>query len=52
MKSELHIRVLLPGLLLILGACSDHKRSNSFDAKPSENKATPYSGVPGEEQKT
>jgi hypothetical protein len=45
------MRVLLLGLLLNLGACNDHKRPNSFDAKPSENKATPYNGVPEGEQK-
>lgn len=45
------MRVLLLGLLLTLGACDDHKRPNSFDARPSENKASPYNGVPGAEQK-
>lgn len=45
------MRILLLGLLLSLGACNDHKRPNSFDAKPSENKAAPYNGVPEEEQK-
>jgi hypothetical protein len=45
-------RVLLPSLLLTLGACNDHKRPSSFDAKPSENKATPYNGVAqGEQEK-
>ena len=38
-------------LLLILWACNDHKRPNSFDGKPSEKKAAPYNGVPEEEQK-
>ena len=46
------MRVLLLGLLLILGAaCNDHKRPNSFDAKPSEKKVAPYNGVPEEGQK-
>lgn len=38
-------------LLLILWACNDHKRPNSFDGKPSEKKAAPYNGVPEDEQK-
>jgi hypothetical protein len=45
------MRVLLLGVLLTLGACNDHKRPNSFDAKPRENNATPYNGVPKGEQK-
>jgi hypothetical protein len=45
------MRVFLLGLLIILGACNDHKRPNSFDAKPVENVAPPYNGVPQEEQK-
>jgi hypothetical protein len=45
------MRVLLLCLLLTLGACNDHKRPNSFDAKPLENNATPYNGVPQGEQK-
>lgn len=49
--SEYQMRVLLILLLLNLGACNDHKRPNSFDAKPSENKAAPYNGVPEEQKK-
>jgi hypothetical protein len=49
--SEYQMRVLLLGVLLTLGACNDHKRPNSFDAKPRENNATPYNGVPEGEQK-
>jgi len=49
--SEYQMRVLLLGLLLTLGACNDHKRPNSFDTNPSENKASPYNGVPEEGQK-
>ncbi|MEG3085616.1 hypothetical protein U1707_18400 [Sphingomonas sp. PB2P12] len=45
------MRVLLLGLLITLGACNDHKRPNSFDARQSENKATPYNGVPEGERK-
>jgi hypothetical protein len=45
------MRVLLLGLLLTLWACNDHKRPNSFDAKPNENKVTSYNGVPEGEQK-
>lgn len=45
------MRVLLLGLLITLGACDDHKRPNSFDAKPSENAAAAYNGVPVEAQK-
>ena len=37
-------------VLLTLEACNDHKRPNSFDAKPSENSVAPYNGVPGGEQ--
>ncbi|MCP8891724.1 hypothetical protein [Sphingomonas faeni] len=45
------MRVILLVLLLTLAACNDHKRPNSFDAKPSENTAAPYNGVPEGEQK-
>jgi hypothetical protein len=45
------LRPLLLAALLALGACGDHKRPNSFDEKPAENKAAPYNGVPTEEQK-
>jgi hypothetical protein len=45
------MRVFLLGLLITLGACNDHKRPNSFDAKPDENVAPPYNGVPQGEQK-
>jgi hypothetical protein len=45
------MRMLLLGLLMTLGACNDHKRPNSFDAKPDENVARPYNGVPQGEQK-
>lgn len=45
------MRIILLGLLLAVAACKDHKRPNSFDAKPSEAKASPYNGVPEGEQK-
>jgi len=45
------MRAFLLGLLLTLGACNDHKRPNSFDAKPNGNNATLYNGVPQGEQK-
>jgi hypothetical protein len=45
------MRVFLLGLLITLSACNDHKRPNSFDAKPDENVAPPYNGVPQGEQK-
>ena len=45
-ESEYQMRVFLLGMLLSLAACKDHKRPNSFDAKPSENSAAPYNGVP------
>ena len=45
------MRIFLMGMLLTLGACNDHKRPNSFDAKPVESVTSPYNGVPQEEQK-
>ncbi|PTW43602.1 hypothetical protein C8J25_1172 [Sphingomonas faeni] len=51
MKLEYQMRVLTLSLLLALSACNEHKRANSFDAKPSASKAAPYNGVPKEEQK-
>jgi hypothetical protein len=45
------MRVFLLGVLIALGACDDHKRPNPFDAKPDENVASPYNGVPQAEQK-
>jgi hypothetical protein len=45
------MRVFLLGLLITLGACNDHKRPNSFDAKPDENVAPPHNGLPQGEQK-
>jgi len=45
------MRVFLLGALIALGTCDDHKRPNSFDAKPYENAASPYNGVPQGEQK-
>ncbi|RYG24427.1 MAG: hypothetical protein EOO01_43425 [Chitinophagaceae bacterium] len=39
-----HMRVFLLGLLITLSACNDHKRPNSFDAKPDESVAPPYNG--------
>jgi len=43
--------VFLLGVLIALGACDDHKRPNSFDAKPDKNAAFPYNGVPQRVQK-
>lgn len=45
------MRILLLAMLITLGACDDHKRPNSFDAKPSETGAAPYNGAPVEAQK-
>jgi hypothetical protein len=45
------MRIFLLGLSLAFGGCNDHKRAHSFDARPSENNAAPYNGVPEEEQK-
>ena len=45
-ESEYHMRVFLLGLLLSLADCKDHKRTNIFDATPSENNAAPYNGMP------
>ena len=45
------MRIMLLSFLLVVGACKDHKRPNSVDAKPLEAKPTPYNGVPEGEQK-
>jgi hypothetical protein len=41
----------LLGMLLTLVACNNHKRPNSFGAKPDENVSPPYNGVPQGGQK-
>lgn len=45
------MRVFLLSLLMTLGACNDHKRPDSFDAKQVESVTPPYNGVPQGEQK-